>query len=109
MENYEMPDIVHVVYHDGCFYVTGDGVKYVRANLLRDWEECNILHCNCGMYHKRPSPPSELLDKLQETLLDIRDNYDHDVDAHKYKTNCRKCEAEKSLALIQEYKNRESK
>lgn len=34
---------------------------------------------------------------LAETLEYIRDNYDHDSDAHKYGTPCRKCDAGEAL------------
>lgn len=32
--------------------------------------------------------------RLREFARDIRDNYDHDEDAHRHNTCCRKCEAE---------------
>ena len=34
---------------------------------------------------------------LEDFAEDIRDNYDCDADAHKYKTTCRRCTAEKVL------------
>ena len=38
-------------------------------------------------------------DKLKKVLESIRDDYDHDSDAHKYGTPCRVCEADKAVAL----------
>lgn len=35
--------------------------------------------------------------ELEEVLEDIRDNYDCDEDAHKYRTPCRACEAKRVL------------
>ena len=36
--------------------------------------------------------------ELVSELKDIRDNYDHDEDAHKYGTRCRACVAAKAIA-----------
>jgi hypothetical protein len=36
--------------------------------------------------------------RMREALIDIRDNWDHDGDAHKYGTPCRCCTAEKALS-----------
>ena len=38
----------------------------------------------------------------RETLRVIRDDFDHDADAHKYGTFCRCCEAAAALAAYQE-------
>lgn len=35
------------------------------------------------------------------SLRSIRDGYDHDGDAHKYSTMCRRCEAGRVLALVE--------
>jgi hypothetical protein len=37
-------------------------------------------------------------EQLREALRDIRDNYDHDEDAHKYGTGCRCCIADAALS-----------
>jgi len=39
----------------------------------------------------------ERIAELEEFVRDVRDDYDHDEDAHKYRTICRMCEAEKLL------------
>lgn len=36
--------------------------------------------------------------ELEAALKDVRDNWDHDDDAHRYKTRCRCCVAEAALA-----------
>lgn len=36
--------------------------------------------------------------EMEAALRDVRDNFDHDEDAHKYGTTCRCCLAEKALA-----------
>lgn len=46
---------------------------------------------------------SELEKKLEiavEALRNVAENYDHDIDAHKYGTVCRMCDAEKTLAEL---------
>ncbi len=40
---------------------------------------------------------ADIADKLADALRDIRDNYDHDSDAHKYNTSCRVCTATEAL------------
>lgn len=42
----------------------------------------------------------EYLFLLEDTLENIRDNYDHDPDAHRYNTPCRVCTAEQALEGI---------
>lgn len=42
------------------------------------------------------------LAKCVGALKDIESNYDHDDDAHKYKTNCRCCIAKEALNFVSE-------
>lgn len=37
-------------------------------------------------------------DELKSFVLDVRDNWDCDLDAHKYGTTCRSCEAKRLTA-----------
>lgn len=62
------------------------------------------------------SPISDALDRMQKraetaearvtvltaALRDIRDNYDHDADAHRYGTPCRVCTAERAIGVREE-------
>lgn len=43
------------------------------------------------------TPPAPASDALLAALRDIRDNYDHDNDAHKYGTHCRVCVADEAI------------
>jgi hypothetical protein len=42
------------------------------------------------------------MDEIAYFLYDISSNYDHDNDAHKYRTRCRACEAEKLLLALKD-------
>ncbi len=78
-------------------------------------EICEALGCQGGTVHdaleeiKRlkllDCPSAKQEDKAAEGLIDfakdVRDNWDHDGDAHKYGTPCRCCEAEKALTRYQ--------
>lgn len=40
------------------------------------------------------------LTRARETMRDFAENYDHDEDAHRYRTSCRVCDAEEAKSEI---------
>jgi len=58
---------------------------------------CANIPCLCECHSTMTRHVKSKLEKMTEALRMIRDNYDHDEDAHKYGTICRVCLAEEIL------------
>ena len=68
---------------------------------LNEGNSPNLEECHAGDDDEdRQCELSAKIWRLKEALIDIRDNYDCDSDAHKYGTSCRCCTAKEALAKI---------
>ena len=57
----------------------------------------NYFKGNNLQYAKELADLEARLKTYSKALYDIRDNFDHELDAHKYKTTCRVCLADAAL------------
>lgn len=82
----------------------GIGKKVISTKEVKimgaDWEG-SCIYCTCGwnfsLRKKRNKILMARIKELENFVVNVRDNWDCDNDAHKYGTICRSCDASELL------------